>query len=202
MRIVAIVLSVCFLALFPPSANAHKVIASVFASGDLIEGEIGFSNGDMANNVVVEVFDEAGTKLGETKTDGDGFFTFKPEKRIVHIFRANLGAGHIAETRMELDELPRSLAAANTGSETPKSPAPTTAASSDQPFQSPSGITEDQRAMIAEVVRQEMRPLRREIMDYKEKNDFQTILGGIGYIVGIFGIGFYIAARRKLSSGA
>lgn len=36
------------------SALAHKVIASVYASGDVIEGEIGFSNGDMAPNELVE----------------------------------------------------------------------------------------------------------------------------------------------------
>jgi nickel transport protein len=45
-------------------------------------------------------------------------------------------------------------------------------------------------------VRDELRPLRREITAYKEKNDLQSILGGIGYIFGFFGIAYYIAARR------
>ena len=56
----------------------------------------------------------------------------------------------------------------------------------------------DMRAMIAEAVRDEVKPLRREIAAYKEKNDLQAVLGGIGYIVGLFGIGFYLAARGKL----
>jgi nickel transport protein len=46
-------------------------------------------------------------------------------------------------------------------------------------------------------VRDEVRPLRREITAYKEKNDLQTVLGGIGYIVGLFGLAFFLMARRE-----
>ena len=59
-------------------------------------------------------------------------------------------------------------------------------------------LTVAERDAIAEAVRNEVRPLRREIAAYKEKNDLQTILGGIGYIAGLFGVGFYVAARRRL----
>ena len=61
-------------------------------------------------------------------------------------------------------------------------------------------LTTEERLAIAEAVRDELRPLRREIAAYREKNDLQTILGGIGYIVGIFGLGFYVAARRRLGT--
>ena len=71
-------------------------------------------------------------------------------------------------------------------------PAPTTA--------SPGGAALDETA-LARIVRDEMRPLRQEIAAYKEKNDLQTILGGIGYIAGLFGLGFYLAARRRLMAG-
>ena len=60
-------------------------------------------------------------------------------------------------------------------------------------------LTDAERQTIAQAVRDEMRPLRREIAAYREHNDFQTILGGIGYIVGLFGLGFYLAARRRLA---
>jgi nickel transport protein len=73
--------------------------------------------------------------------------------------------------------------------ETPASPmAATTAA-----------LSASERQVIAQVVRDEIRPLRREIAAYKDHNNLQTILGGIGYIVGLFGLGFYLAARRKLA---
>ncbi len=170
-------------------AWAHKVLASVFASGDKIEGEIGFSDSSMAKEQTVEVFDAAGRKLGETKTDAQGAFVFAPTQRVEHVFRANLGAGHIAEARMSVDELPRIAAAA------PDAPVAPDAAAPPQAAAAPS--TDALRALIAEEVRREVKPLRQEISSYKEKNDLQAILGGIGYIIGLFGIGFYVAARRK-----
>jgi nickel transport protein len=59
-------------------------------------------------------------------------------------------------------------------------------------------LTAEERLAIAEAVRDEIRPLRREIAAYREKNDLQTVLGGIGYIMGLFGLYFYIAARRRM----
>ena len=197
---------------FSLPAHAHKVLASAYADGDAIEGEIGFSNGDMAPDALVEIFDDEGNQLGTAKTDADGIFRFKPTKAVAHIFKANLGQGHIADFRLEVDELPDGL----TQSEAPK-------ASADKPKITPTAsdsstsastmmdqsVLEEafKRGVQAEIaklkpelaaaLRKEVKPLRKEITLYREKNDFQTILGGIGYILGLFGIGFYIAARRE-----
>jgi nickel transport protein len=67
----------------------------------------------------------------------------------------------------------------------------------------PAGIGDLQKAALAEAVRNELKPLRREIIALKEKNDLQSVLGGIGYIVGLFGLWFFIAGRRlaKRSAG-
>ena len=48
----------------PVPALAHKVIAAVFPSGSAIEGEVGFSNGDMATDQPVQVFGPDGALLG------------------------------------------------------------------------------------------------------------------------------------------
>lgn len=177
--------------LVPGQAEAHKIIASVYANGDRIEGEIGFSNGDVAANAVVEVFDGEDHKLGETRTDDEGGFSYKPTQRTVHVFRADLGAGHIANARMEIEDLPI------LGDTSPEKTA--TAAASGTAEQKPmvSALSDTQRAMLVELIHHEVNPLRHEIAAYKEKNDLQTILGGIGYILGLFGIGFYVAARRN-----
>lgn len=180
--------------LTPVPALAHNVIAAVFPSGDAIEGEIGFSNGDMAPDLAVEVFDETGTKLGETTTDADGFFLFTPSQPVTHIFRANLGAGHVAEAVMPAADVAAILgdtAAADSAdasvlSGTPAAPVPQT------------GLSDDTRSQIARMLRDELRPIRQELTAFKNKSDFQSVLGGIGYIFGLFGLGFYIAARRKL----
>lgn len=170
-------------------AWAHKVIASVYASGAVIEGEIGFSNGDMAANVLVRVTDQEGNVLGEAMTGENGVFTFTPTKAVAHVFRADLGAGHVAEVTMAAEDLPPSLH--NGAMPVAKAAAPENAAPS-------AGIDDRQRDLLAEMVRREVKPLRQEIAAYKEKNDLQSILGGIGYIAGLFGLGFFLSARRRL----
>lgn len=186
--------------LFCAPAQAHKVIVSVYSGGDAIEGEIGFSNGDMAVDKLVVVFDEAGDKIGEVRTDADGFFVYTPVKAVKHVFKADLGAGHVAEVAMAADEVAGILgkAAPKSGIAADEAPAP-------KRISRPGGVvvaslSDEERDAIAKTVREETRSLRREIAAYKEKNDFQTILGGIGYIFGLFGLGFYLAARQKMKS--
>jgi len=85
---------------------AHNVVSGVYADGMNIEGEIGFSSGLMAESgVVVEVFNEAGEKLGETQLDNNGLFTYTAKTVEKHTFKADLSSGHIAEMTIEADEL-------------------------------------------------------------------------------------------------
>lgn len=177
----------------PLPAQAHKVIAAVFPSGSAIEGEIGFSNGEMAVGEEVIVTAPDGTELGRAVTDADGFFVFTPEQPVEHRFRADLGAGHVAMTTLPAEEV-----AAILGKPVIEIPPPAATTDATNPA-AVAGLTAEERDVIAEAVRDEIRPLRREIAAYKEKNDLQTILGGLGYILGLFGLGFYIAARRKMA---
>lgn len=225
-RLTALVLVLAFAA---APALAHKVILSIFPSGAQIEGELGFSNGDVAPpGQIVEVFDSTGRKLGQTETDAEGFFRFTPDEAVELVFKTDLGGGHVAETYMEGAEVLRIVDA---GKKAAQGAAAATirwagapAASAGQAGEAATpgiaaaptpeetsfitsqitvtALTDPELEAIAEAVRNEIRPLRREIAAYKEKNDLQTILGGIGYIAGIFGLGFYIAARRKLKGAA
>ncbi|WP_424944929.1 cobalt ABC transporter permease [Aliiroseovarius crassostreae] len=186
--------------LAPLPALAHNVIASVFPSGTDIEGEIGFSNGQMAVGLLIEVFDEAGNKLGETTTDTDGFFLYTPTQPVTHIFRGDLGAGHVAEVIMDGQEVAELMGeATNASAAAGAAGASVLGGAPENMMALPAGITDQTRAELATMIRNELRPLRQEISAYKNKNDLQTILGGIGYIVGLFGLFFYLAARRKLA---
>ncbi len=193
-------------------AFAHKVIASAYAEGNAVEGEIGFSNGDMAKDVVVEVLDDDGNKLGETKTDEEGIFRFTPTRIIPLTFRADLGQGHVAVYRMAEDELPQIEDAAKPSATQASMVKPvgdtgSSISSSSQVIANDAmmqmintAVKTELAALKSELrtaVRLETKPLRKEIAAYKEKNDLQTILGGIGYIIGLFGIGFYVVARRE-----
>ncbi|CUH50871.1 hypothetical protein [Shimia marina] len=179
----------------PLPALAHKVIAGVFPAGDAIEGELGFSNGDMAVDQEVIVYGPDGAELGRTVTDADGFFLYVPKQPVAHRFTADLGAGHVANVTMNAQEVAEIMGVAAEVVETSEVQA-TVAGPEAVIF---AGLSDEERAAIAKAVRDELRPLRREIAAYREQNDLQTILGGIGYILGLFGIGFYIAARKKLA---
>lgn len=181
----------------PLPTLAHKVIAGVFPSGDTIEGEIGFSNGDMAAGAEVIVTGPDGTELGRTITDSDGFFTYVPTAAVAHTFRSDLGAGHVAKIQMKAADVAKIMGVASLEAKAENISKPPVTEMNATTIAS---LTNEERLAIAEAVRDEMRPLRREIASYREHNDFQTILGGIGYIFGLFGLGFYLAARRKLSS--
>lgn len=179
------------LLLTPMQALAHKVIAGVFPAGNAIEGEIGFSSGKVASGAEVIVTAPDGTVLGQAVTDQDGFFVFTPTQNVEHRFRADLGAGHVADVVMSAADVAKILGV---------TPVASTAAGAVDLQPAPADLTQAQREILAELIRDEIRPLRREIAAYREKNDLQTVLGGIGYIAGLFGLGFYIAARRKLNS--
>jgi nickel transport protein len=195
MKRLALVLALCCA---PLPALAHKVIAGVFPSGSAIEGEIGFSNGDMATDTPVIVRDADGNELGQTVTDSDGFFIYVPTSAVEHHFFADLGSGHVAAVTMDAQDVAKIMgvavkpqAEAGPAAEDAQNSAATITVAS---------LSDEERQAIAQAVREEMRPLRREIAAYREHNDFQTILGGIGYIFGLFGLGFYLAARRKVAS--
>ena len=200
-------------ALTPLPALAHKIVMGVFPSGNQIEGEIGFSSGEAPAGQLIEIFDTSGNKLGETTTDADGFFLFTPTEPIGLLFRADMGAGHVSEVTMSaavvsdiLGKAPPGAGATITysGNTAPVAPLPRAQPTERgtiayaAPQVTVASLTDAELVAIAQVVRDETRPLRQEIAAYKERNDFQTILGGIGYIVGLFGVGFYLAARRKL----
>ena len=162
---------------------------SVFPSGTAIEGELGLSNGTMASNTTIVISDSSGATLGQTQTDADGFFIYTPKAAISHTFFANLGAGHVGRVEMTAQDVAQIMGVA------PTIPAPVANQSASA---APADMSNDMRQEMAAMIRDELRPLRREIAASREHANLQSILGGIGYIMGLFGLGFYIAARRKL----
>lgn len=172
-------------------AMAHKIIADLFPAGDAVEGEIGFSSGDMAVDARVEIYDISGNKLGETRTDEDGFFAWTPEGTLPAgplKFISDLGAGHVAEMVLPAEDVP--------GGSLPATPG---AVELNLETASAAPVNTDALAdVIAATVRDELRPIRRELVQIRERNRFSTILGGIGLIFGLFGAFFYFSARRQL----
>lgn len=180
------------LSLLSLGVAAHNVVGGVYAIGDQIEGEVGFSNGDMAApGTVVNVTDRQGNELARLETDDEGGFTYTATQRIDHLFYANLSSGHILELTLPADELPDSLAAVGSVEVTVDKVA--------VPSVSTTPIATDRQGleqMIERAVAKQVVPLRKEIAAYKEKSSLQDIMGGIGYIFGLCGLGIWWRQRQ------
>lgn len=176
------------------SVHAHNVLGGVYAIGAEVEGEVGFSNGDMApagSNVLVR--NAEGELLLSTQTDDEGFFTFvAPARTDLHI-RVDLSAGHIYETVLPADELPESLGSPSSATAKTDAATPTSAS---QPAIDAHDAGE-LSALIEKAVAKQVKPLRQELNVYKEQASFRDTLGGIGYIFGLCGLAMYLTQQKR-----
>lgn len=176
------------------SALAHNVLGGVYAIGSQVEGEIGFSNGDMAPaGSTVVISDAKGNQIVSTITDDEGFFTFNATQRIDHYIFSDLGSGHIFEQVLQAEELPDSLGELIREAK---------ASSRDIAIGANSTDNLALQAMIEKAVAKQVKPLRKELTAYKEKASFRDAIGGIGYIFGLCGIGIWLNQRKQQSSKA
>ena len=189
-----------FLSLLSLGVAAHNVVGGVYAIGDQIEGEVGFSNGDMAApGTIVKVTDGQGNELASVETNDEGGFSYTATQRIDHLFYANLSSGHILELTLPADELPDTLATAGVSEAAADKVAGPSVSASRAIATDSQGLAQ----MIERAVAKQVVPLRKEIAAYKEKSSLQDIMGGIGYIFGLCGLGIWWRQRQldKQSKG-
>jgi nickel transport protein len=171
-------------------AAAHHVVATAYAIGNTIEGEVGFSNGTMAaQGIVVQVRDANDQLLGETIVSGGGIFKFIATQRTEHRFSADLGAGHVMNVSVPADELPGALPGDLSRGVKVSAPA--------QASELTPGISHAAlEHVVREAVAAQVNPLRRELAQYQERTTMRDVLGGIGYIFGLFGLAGWLHSRR------
>lgn len=181
--------------------QAHNVIAGAYVEGMTVEGEIAFSDGGFAQaGVLVEVLDSAGNKLGETHTEEEGLFSFVADTAVQHTFKADLGAGHIANIVVEADEFsPDTKTAAKANNAASKASTGQQAqAVISSPANTLTGLSADElESIIRRAVAQQVKPLQKELRAYKEKVMLRDIAGGLGFIFGLFGVAAWVAARKS-----
>ena len=213
-RLSATVLAVALGLTVTTTVFAHNVVSGVYADGMRIEGEVGFSNGSMAEaGVVVEVLNESGEKLGETVLTDDGMFVYLADTVQKYLFKANLSSGHIAEMVIEADELSddevvsvsspvsdeesaksaAELDNVETKNEVTEKTAPQNAVTI-----GPGISVSELQSIVRSAVAQQVRPLQKELRAYKEKVMFRDIAGGLGFIFGLFGVAAWMASKRNV----
>jgi nickel transport protein len=166
-------------------AYAHKVNLFAYAEDNNVVVEGFFTDGKVAEKARVEVFSPGGELLVEGEADDDGIFVFEiPEVTDLRI-SLYAGMGHRVEFTLPADELRSAIAAVdvpNVGI-----PAQVEAAAAID-----SAAIE---AIVRQAVSEATLPLVRNLSELNDRRTASDIIGGVGFIVGIIGVFFYLKAR-------
>ena len=172
------------------SIFAHKVNIFAYVEGDKVYTESYFNDGKKCIDSKIEVFDNQGNKLLEGLTDEEGMFSFEippGDGDLKIVLTASMG--HRAEYSISADEL---KGAAGLIKEEPEEPV-----SVISPETSSVDLKEIQ-SIIEDTLDEKLKPIMREIKKSQEDKISPTdIIGGIGYIIGIFGMIAYFLSRKR-----
>ena len=181
-------------------AFAHRFTLFASADGTTITGSARFAGGGTPAGETVVAHDPAGRELARTTTDADGAFSLEATQRIDHHLVIETADGHVARFVVSAAELPASLPTRDGPAVDAPADAAMAAVGGDAPAATlPASIDEAAlAALVDEAVRRRVQPLREELFAFQEAVRFRDVLGGIGYIVGFFGlIAYGLSLRRR-----
>lgn len=180
------------------AAHAHKVAIFAWVEGDTVHTESKFSGGKMVKGGKVEVFDEAGTLLLEGRTNDNGEFSFKIPKSTDLNIVLSAGMGHKNSWKLSADELGTVRAAATDA--LAAAPEKATVHPPGDALSHPTAAVISVRQLEEIVARQlekQLQPLNRMLATSRDEGvRISDIIGGIGYILGLVGLGVYIRYRK------
>lgn len=193
--VITLIVSGMFLAstMFNP-VLAHKVNVFAWVEGDTVFVEGYYSGKKKAKNSLVEVFNEAGTKLVEGRTNEKGEFSFKiPAKTDLRIV-LTAGMGHKNDFIVKASDL---------GGTAPSPAEPIPEIKRNGADSSTVSVDVDQlEAMIDQALDRKLDPLIKLIRNTRKEGPTVTeIIGGIGYIFGLVGVAIYFTSRKKKERG-
>ena len=180
---------IAFLTL-PSQVWAHKVNVFAWVEGDMVFVEGYYPGGKRAQNALVEVYNGGDLKLLEGRTNQKGEFSFKiPAKEDLRIV-LTAGMGHKNDFTITAGDLG--------GSESSlQEPQPEIS----EKIAASSGTELDMgqlKVMIDQALDQKLEPVIRLIRSTRKEGPGVTeIIGGIGYIFGLFGLVLYFKNKKE-----
>jgi len=178
-------------------AAAHRANVFAWEDGGTIHVETSFSGGAPALNASIKVTDAAtGAALLEGTTDDKGFFVFAipdaaRQSRLDMRIVLGAGQGHQGEWIIRADE----YLGAGTSSTSPL-PVQAKVASAAVPGTSTLDAA-TLESIVETVVNRQVAPLRRSLASMAQPGPTaHDIFGGIGYILGLFGIVALMKSRK------
>jgi nickel transport protein len=169
---------------------AHKVNVFAWVEGDTVFVEGYFPGGKKSQNSLVEVFNPAGTKLLEGRTNQKGEFFFKIPERTDLTIVLTASMGHKNDFVIPASDF----------QEVESSPSSSTQSFTEGAKDSsahPADLSQLE-GMIDRALDRKLAPVIKLICDTrKEGPTISEIVGGIGYIFGLFGVFMYFKSRKE-----
>ncbi len=186
-------------------AFAHKVTIFAWVEGDTVYTESKFSGGRKAKNAPIEVFDNHGKKILEGKTDDNGAFSFKVPRKTGMKIVLLAGMGHKGEWTLPVEE----FEGETIGHKEKKVVNKRTVTKPDKIRES-EFVSKENSVISADLTSEDIQKVVEKALDKKLKPvinrlnksidhgpSVYDIFGGIGYILGLMGIGAYFNYRNK-----
>ena len=193
-------------------AMAHKVNVYAWPENGQIHVEARFSGGKPALDTPLEVYSHPGGELLLTaRTDQEGEFDFPLPNQLRGPGEAGLkvvllaSMGHRDEWIVTPEDLAPLLSGpAGEESTRPQLPAGALTAGNhappgkETPSQDPRS-TDDREVqrVVEQALDKKLAPIIRYIEEDRDRVSLREVLGGLGYIVGLAGIGLALGSRRK-----
>jgi nickel transport protein len=197
------VVALMALGVFTAPALAHRVLIFAYAEGDTIHTESKFIPDTPVRQGKIEVLDQKTGKILLTgQTNDQGKFSFKiPAEAATQKLDLNIvveaAMGHRGAWLLKADSY---LIGAAPGKAAARAPVPATAPAAPEA----KAANVDQQALEAAVnkaLERQLAPIKEMLTELTiRRTSLPDILGGIGYILGLFGLWAYFQSRGKKNS--
>lgn len=169
--LLVLVLPVVAVFLAPLSSVAHEIHVLAHAQGPKITGQATYRGGGAVKEAAVTALDAEGRELARTKTDAEGRYTIEPRTTGKCRIVVDAGDGHGGDTTVA-------------------------AGASKDEHLADHGHDGDVVALLREL-HGEMNELHDELHEQEHRVFFRDILGGVGFILGLTGVAFYVVGMRR-----
>jgi nickel transport protein len=193
------ILLMFFLVFFTKMGLTHKINTFAYREGDQIIGEAYFADGSPCIKCKVEVYSDKGVKILDMATDEKGKFSFNTKEKGSIRIKVIAGEGHLAECKVEGLKNPQASKSLESKIETPKTEEATTHLKLTNE-EMKIAIKEAVSEALKETIKPETEGIKNLLMEVKKDMDrvkLHDIIGGIGYIFGIWGMVTILKFRKK-----
>jgi nickel transport protein len=173
--------------------SAHKLKVFAMAQDETIQGQAYFVGGAGASGAQIRIKDADGNELARLTPDADGRFEYRIESPMDYEVVADTLDGHRTSWSLKAEEFSSGLAAMTVKPADSREEGASDSAS--EPLNTEKSRLTEERC--GQIVSRQTRSLSDALRACEERQRLRDILGGLGYIVGLAGLGLWWSRRRR-----